>query len=33
MFDIDFAHLSDYPTVEKKLVNIRKQIAAQQLFY
>lgn len=33
MFDIDFAHLRDYPTVERKLVKIRKQIAAQQLFY
>lgn len=33
MFDIDFAHLTDYPTVEKKLISIRKQIAPQQLFY
>ncbi|KAJ8712332.1 hypothetical protein PYW07_005174 [Mythimna separata] len=33
MFDINFAHLRDYPTVEKKLDRIRKQIAPQQLFF
>lgn len=33
MFDIDFANLSDYPTVEKRLESISKQIAPQRLFY
>lgn len=33
MFDIDFPNLEDYPTVQKKLIQIRKQIAPQQLFY
>lgn len=33
MFDIDFANLPDYPTVEKRLISIRNQIAPQQLFY
>ncbi|XP_063829248.1 uncharacterized protein LOC135078651 [Ostrinia nubilalis] len=33
MFDIDFANLNDYPTVEKKLDRICKEIAPQRLFY
>ncbi|CAH0589042.1 unnamed protein product [Chrysodeixis includens] len=33
MFDIDFPNLEDYPTVQKKLNLIRKEIAPQQLFY
>lgn len=33
MFDIDFANLSDYPTVEERLNNIREEIAPQQLFF
>lgn len=33
MFDIDFSNLKSYPTVEKKLKIICKQIAPQRLFY
>lgn len=33
MFDIDFANLKYYPTVEKKLDRICKEIAPQRLFY
>ncbi|CAH1639152.1 unnamed protein product [Spodoptera littoralis] len=33
MFDIDFAHFRNHPTVQKKLSKIRQQIAPQQLFY
>ncbi|CAH2092935.1 unnamed protein product [Euphydryas editha] len=33
MFDVDFANLKSYSTVEKKLKNICKQIAPQRLFY
>lgn len=33
MFDIDFSSLKSYPTVEKKLEIVCKQIAPQRLFY
>lgn len=33
MFDIDFANMENYPTVQTKLAKICKQIAPQQLFY
>jgi hypothetical protein len=33
MFDIDFANLPHYPTVESRLNSIRKQIAPQRLFH
>lgn len=33
MLDIDFANLNYYPTVQKRLSNICKQIAPQRLFY
>ncbi|KAG6443316.1 hypothetical protein O3G_MSEX002751 [Manduca sexta] len=33
MFDIDFANLNHYPNIEKRLIDIRNQIAPQRLFY
>ncbi|XP_072945126.1 uncharacterized protein [Epargyreus clarus] len=33
MWDIDFANMDDYPIVETRLQNIRKQIASQRLFH
>lgn len=33
MIDIDFVNLNHYPTVEKRLSNICKQVAPQRLFY
>lgn len=33
MFDIDFASMKQYTIVQKRLAEVRKQIAPQRLFY
>lgn len=33
IFDVDFTNLKYYPTVEKRLTDIREQIAHQRFFY